>query len=191
VLDNYGMPAEDFNGKPVSMIVGFPCIPDFEQHPEWIPRWDACYVAAEGSLESLERQATMYRTVMRLLGLPQKPLLSYTAEAVFPNALTPTDIIGVQLYVTGNQGPNDLRALAASRLAPVAHRRVALICQAYDRNGQYAGDLDALQPVYAEIAEAHQNVEYILWFSDGRKGGTRDHEAIRRWHHATLAACGS
>jgi hypothetical protein len=190
IIDPLALPAEDYDGTPVGMITSVACLTDLAIHPEWWVRWDAIYLPAEGDAALLERLAAAVRRFAADLGLPPRPFLSYTAGWTFPNALTPTDIIGVQLYMAGAQGPADLRAMAASVLPPVAHRRVALICQAYDRAGLYTGDLAALQPVYAEIAERWRNVEYLLWFSDGRTGGTRDHEEIRRWHLATLKACG-
>jgi hypothetical protein len=190
IIDPLALPAEDYNGKPVGMILDPACLWTLVDHPEWWPRVEAVYLTAEGDAGMLERKAQVVRWLITQLGLSAKPMLSYTAGSVFPRALDPQDIIGVQLYLTGNQGPNDLRELAASLLPQVQHRRVALICQAYDRAGAYTGDLAALQPVYAEIAEAWPNCEYVLWFSDGRKGGVRDHENIRPWHLATLAACG-
>jgi hypothetical protein len=184
------LPPEDYAGKPVGMITSVACLTDLATHPEWWDRWEAIYLTAEGDQVLLEKMAKAVRTFAAALGLPPKPFLCYTAGSIFPNALTPTDIIGVQLYLTGSQGPDVLRALADSVLPSLAHRRVALICQAYDRSGIYIGDLAALQPVYAEIAEKWKNAEYLLLFSDGRKGGTRDHEEMRPWHKAMLAACG-
>lgn len=188
IIDPLALPAEPFEGRPVKMIVDAACLFEMARHPEWWDQWVGTYLAAEGDVVLLERMATAVRTLSENLGLPQKPLITYTANVLFPDALTATDVIGVQAYAEVGWTPARLQARTTDALNRVHHRRVALICQAYDRaNPYWTGErLAALQPVYWELARQFSNIEYLLLFSDGRRGGTRDHREMRPWHEAMV-----
>ncbi len=137
----------------------------------------------------------MARTMMADMGLQVKPFIVYSGNRPAVELADGATWIGVQLYVEGGQGPDDLRRLAAIWAPVVRAVPVVLICQAYDRNSTYHGDLAALQPVYAEITRNWQldgiNVKALLWFSDGRPGGTRSHEEMRPWHVEIASAAGT
>lgn len=175
------------------MVLGLPCL--LHEHlTAWWPLVDAVYVAAEGDLAQLERDAALARYIMQWRGLGQRPVLAYTAGVVFPDALTSTDIIGIQAYAAvEGEDPQAFQARMSETLSEVRHRRVALICQAYDRARPqiWTGErLATLQPVYWELARQFPNIEYLLLFSDGRRGGTRDNPEMRPWHEAMVAANG-
>lgn len=171
------------------MILGSTCL--LHEHlANWWDLVDAVYVSAEGDVAQLERDAELARYIMRHRQLTLKPILSYTADMVFTDALTPTDIIGIQAYANAGETPEEFQARLAGGLKWVKHRRVALICQAYDRfNPWWTGPrLEALQVVYWNLARQFPNIDYILLFSDGRRGGTRDYPELRRWHTAMVIA---
>lgn len=171
------------------MILGSTCL--LHEHlANWWDLVDAVYVSAEGDVAQLERDAELARYIMRHRQLTLKPILSYTADMVFTDALTPTDIIGIQAYANAGETPEEFQARLAGGLKWVKHRRVALICQAYDRfNPWWTGPrLEALQVVYWNLARQFSNIDYILLFSDGRRGGTRDYPELRRWHTAMVIA---
>jgi hypothetical protein len=175
-------------------LIGIPCIETMAETPERWASVPAIYVAAEAAadpVEMIKRKRDMARQMMRTLGVPERPFLAYTGAVPRWELADGMTWMAIQLYVSGSQGPADLRALAATLKPAKAQQQVALICQAYDRNASYVGDLEALQVVYADIARdwmADTKVRALLWFSDGRPGGTRDHEAIRAWHSATVRA---
>ncbi len=183
------LPAEPQpDGSLTRLILGLPCLLH-EQVAAWWPLVDAIYVPAEAGVEALEQDAALARTICSARGLPPRPILSYTGAAVYPDALTDTDILGVQLYLEAGETETDLRAYAASVAPAVAHRDTALVVQAYDRNGTWTGaDLAALQPVFYDLACAWPRCRYLCWFSDGRLGGTRSHPEMRPWHLAIDAA---
>jgi hypothetical protein len=161
------------------------------QIAEWWDRIDAVQIVNESTNPAgIEESPRFARMLMRERGLSPKPLLSYTAGNVFPMSLSDTDILGVQFYAPKGSGPEYVHALAAQVWPQIQHRaRVAIIGQAYDRGGWFTGaELAALQPVLYEIACAWYNCEYLLWFSDSRTGGTRDHEEMRSWHTAISQA---
>jgi len=188
ITDAGAYPAE--YGLP--MIVSPECLFVAAQDGEfWRAAWarvQGVYIAAEDSVADLTTMARVAGLLMDELGLPRRPFVSYTGGALFPMALGPTDIIGVQLYLAPGQGPDALRALAARVMPTVEYRRVAIISQCYNRNGAYREDLTALQPVYAAIVAQHANVEYLLQFSDGRLGGSRSYPALRPWQRAISRA---
>lgn len=183
------LPAEPLpDGTPVRMILGLPCL--LHEHLDaWWSLVDAVYVAAEGDVARLERDAALARQIMAHRQLAPKPLIGYTGRQVYPQALEPTDLLAVQLYLERGEGAASLRHVAAELASQLGDRRVALIAMAFDRLGWFTGaELAALQPVYYEIASAWPTCEYLLAFSDGRPGGTRTHEALRPWHAAITTA---
>ena len=133
------------------------------------------------------------------MGVVCPPFITYTQdktkEAVDAWGDDPNVIIGVQLYVTGNQGPDDLRTLAAQQQAITGACPVCLNAQAYDRTTgnppapTYHGDLAALVPVYADIVRGWPQVQYVWPFSYYRKGGAYDHPEIIPWWRAFARAC--
>jgi hypothetical protein len=190
IVDDHGMPAETrADGTTPRMIIGLSQLLH-PQLPLWWDRVDAVYVAVENDEAGLERYAAVARYLMRELGLSPKPILSYSAGSVFPLALDEDDILGIQFYAPRGEGPDYFRRLAAEVWPRIRDRkRVAIIGQAYDRGGWFTGaELAALQPVLYEVACAWPNCEYLLWFSDARTGGTRDHEEMRPWHTAIADA---
>jgi len=194
IIDPLGLPAEPFEGKPIKMIVDPACLFTMADHPEWWDRWVGVYLTAEGSEVLLERKADTVRMMLERLGLPEKPLLSYTADKIFPNSLGVGDIIGVQAYGHVAGEPNEsIYARVAAQLQTVRHRRVALVAQAYDRaNPAYWTNdrLAALQPLWWQICREFSNIEYLPLFSDGRKGGTRNNPAMRPWHREMVRLAG-
>ena len=177
------LPAEDSPAGPVRMIVGLPCLLHEQLAAMW-DRVDAVYVAAESDAAKLEQDAALARYIMGHRGLAWRPLISYTGNALYPSALTASDLIGVQGYGVDGETPDALTARLRPWLRSVQHRRVALICQAYDRASAYwtGARLAALQPTWWALAREFTNIEAILLFSDGRKGGTRDYPEMRPIH---------
>lgn len=116
-------------------------------------------------------------------------LALYDGGAVLPDAPCPIGITGLEVY----SEPGEPLAAADDRLRrwlaawPKAH--VILIGQAYDRNGQErdAQKLLALQALPLQLAVDFPQVRGVLYFSDGRAGGTRDHETWRPIHAAAAA----
>jgi hypothetical protein len=190
VIDSLALPPEPCAGRPVRMIIDAGCLFEMSRHPEWWDQWAGTYVAAESDEALLTRMAETVRMMSTRLGLPARPVISYTAGTLYPNALEPADIIGVQAYAHRGETPEQVRARVAADLARVAHRRVALICQAYDRADSFwtAARLAALQPVWWDLARTAPQVEMLLLFSDGRRGGTRDYEAALRPYHRAMVA---
>lgn len=186
------LPAEPRpDGTHVRMILGLPCL--LHEHlARWWDQVDAVYVAAEGHEAQLEQDAGVARWLMQARGLAPKPIVSYTGAAVFPEALEADDLLGVQLYLEPGETPEALRARAQAIWPQVAHRRLVIIGQAYDRGGAFTGEvIAALQPVLYDLACAWPTCEALLWFSDGRPGGVRDYEAeVRPWHNAIAEAIG-
>lgn len=190
IVDDHGLPAEGrADGSVPRMIVGLGQLLH-PQLPGWWDRVDAVYVAVENDEAGLERYATVARYLMRELHLAPKPILSYSAGSVFPHALEEDDILGIQFYAPRGEGPDYFRRWAEAVWPQIQGRkRVAIIGQAYDRGGWFTGaELADMQPVLYEIASAWPNCEYLLWFSDARAGGTRDHEEMRPWHVAIADA---
>lgn len=189
------LPAEPRpDGTPVRMILGLPCL--LHEHlARWWDQVDAVYIIAETSnVAEVNTTADFARMLMRERGLSPKPLLSYTAGHVLRDTLEPDDILGVQLYAERGADPvASIRAQAARIWPQIQHRRrVAIIGQAYDRGGWFTGaQIAAIQPVLYETACAWPNCELLVWFSDSRRGGTRDYEAqVRPWHDAIAEAIG-
>lgn len=193
IVDDYGLPAEPHpDGYTPRMIVGAGQL-IHGQIASWWDQVDAVYIIAETSnVAEVNTTADFARMLMRERGLSPKPLLSYTAGHVLPDALAPTDILGVQLYAERGADPvASIRAQAARIWPQIQHRsRVAIIGQAYDRGGWFTGaQIAAIQPVLYETACAWPNCELLVWFSDSRRGGTRDYEAeVRPWHQAIAEA---
>jgi len=161
------------------------------QMPEWWDRVDAVYVAVEGNPLRLGNMVALAKSLMTTLKLAPKPVLTYSGPTLVPAAIGFGDILGVQLYADRGPDPEgNLRAQAAAYESQIRNvPRVAVIGQAYDRGGWFTGTAcAALQPVLYEIACRWSNCEYLLWFSDARTGGTRDHEEMRPWHQAIADA---
>jgi hypothetical protein len=192
IVDEYGLPSDPTpDGFSPSMIVSPPCLWQMVNHPEWWPRTTGVYICAEGSLDLLNATASTTRYLMQQLGLPDWPLITYTGNALFPDALRPTDTIGVQLYCPKDRVMTPAEALAMGRteLVKVRHRKVALVCQAYDRARPdvWTGEaLAAVQSAWWQLALENPNVWLIALFSDGRTGGVRWHEEMRPYHHAMV-----
>lgn len=147
-------------------------IPTMAQTPAIWATVAALYVAAERSgdpVGSVRRQIQSGLVMMALYEVPFRPFIVYlggdmaavaglvadppTVEFPAGTILRATVWPGLQLYLTGNQGPDDLRALArAWNAALPADCPCVLIAQAYTRSGAYTGSLTALVPVYYEIA---------------------------------------
>ncbi len=190
IVDDHGLPAEPrADGSCPRMIVGLGQLLH-PQMPEWWGKVDAVYVAVENDEPGLHTLMGLARYLMQRRSLTPKPLLTYTGGPIFPAVHRPEDILGVQFYAPKGAGPEYFRQLAAEVWPKVQSvPRVAIIGQAYDRAGWFDGPtLAAMQPVLYEIACAWPNCEYLLWFSDARTGGTRDHEEMRPYHQAIYEA---
>jgi len=188
ILDDYGMPAEPHpDGHTPRMIIGTSQLL-LGQTAAWWDRIDAVHIVNESpNPAGIAESARFARMLMRERGLPPKPLLSYTAGNVFPMSLADTDILGVQLYAERGTDPvANIRAQAVAIWPQIQHRtRVAIVGQAYDRGGWVNDEqLVALQYALYDVACEWTNCEMLLWFSDSRVGGTRDHEAMRPVHQA-------
>ena len=128
------------------------------------------YIGEEESLDSLEDNVKAYRTDPEFAG---KPIITYTARQGW--IVEGNDIIhGVEGYLLREEGtPQETADMLRVQLGQSLSRykpehRLALIAQAYDRNGTWGNagpHLAAMQPVYYEVAQADQRVEAILWFS--------------------------
>lgn len=192
IVDDHGLPAEPHpDGHTPRMIIGLSQIPAAAR---WWDQVDAVNVAVENDEVGLNRMADLARMNMDWLGLAPKPILSYSGGAVYPNALHEDDILGIQLYADRSADPAANIMAQAARIGPLIQqrRRVAIIGQAYDRGGWFTGpQIAAIQPVLYETACAWPNCELLLWFSDSRRGGTRDYEVeVRPWHKVIAEAIG-
>lgn len=191
IIDDHGLPSETrADGSCPRMIVGLGQLLH-AQMPSWWDRVDAVYVAVEGDELALANLVALAQSIMDWRHLAPKPVLTYSGQILYPAAIGPDDILGVQLYANRVADPvADLRAQAAAYWPQIQHLpRVAVIGQAYDRGGWFTDDqLAAIQPVIYEIACLWPNCVYLLWFSDARQGGTRDHEVMRPWHLAIADA---
>lgn len=189
IVDDHGLPAEQHpDGHTPRMIIGLSQIP---AAIAWWDRVDAINVAVENNEAGLNRMADLARHNMEWFGLEQKPILSYSGDSVYPNVLHDDDILGIQLYAERNTDPvQNIREQAEKIWLLIKNRRrIAIIGMAFDRLGWFNGEqLAAVQPVLYDIACAWPNCEYLLWFSDARIGGTRDHEEMRPWHIAIANA---
>ena len=181
IVDAHGLPAEtDPDGRVPKMIISPECLWEVAKHPEWWPRVVGVYVGNEsndGGM-ALTRHSETARLLQDRLGLPNWQHVTYTAGHVWPDALRPTDWIGVQVYMSVGQGPTDALHIGRTGLAALRHRwNTAIIGQVYDRaNPTYWTEdrIAALLPVYWQLAREFPNVRAILLFSEGRKGGYRD-----------------
>jgi hypothetical protein len=98
-------------------------------------------------------------------------------------------LTGLECYSTPGEPIAMLEANVRAWLASWPGAAVMLIGQAYDRNGaetdrQKLADLQALP---LRLAVDFPQIKGILWFSDGRKGGTRDNEWWRPIHTQAAA----
>lgn len=168
-------------------------------------RVDAIYLSAEVAADpvgSMKRQRDSIRRTCLEMGVLPRPFITYTGgDTQSALALLEPDgqtIIGVQLYLMGTEGPDDLRKLAAAQRAITGAAPVALICQAYGRwagytkdTALYTGDLAALVPVYAEIVRDWPDVQFVGAFSWRRKGGLLDYpEVMSAWAAFAKSALG-
>ncbi len=116
-------------------------------------------------------------------------LALYDGGHVLPDTPCPVGLTGLECY----SEPGEPLAVVDDRLRrwlrawPQA--RVILIGQAYDRNGleHDAQKLAALQVLPLQLAVDFPQVAGVFYFSDGRPGGTRDHETWRPIHAAAAA----
>ncbi len=172
-----------------------PVIVDYTLLEEAADSWDrvvAIYVACETGPYRLPALVPNTRGKLWTMGLPRRPILVYQADRLL-NCYQ--DWWGVQLYY---ERFCDVVEAAEATMLDLARVPVMLICQAYDRRkgaepyprvwqGSDA-ELAALQPQYLEVARRWPNVLGLLWFSDGRAGGTREYPLVREWHRRILAA---
>lgn len=107
-----------------------------------------------------------------------------------PPPLRPGQFYGLQAYCGVGETISEFWTAIGLELLRFPVGRVALVFQAYDRNGSETNltKLKDLQATAPEFARQFPQVAMILWFSDGRPGGTRDHEDLREWHYAIMAA---
>lgn len=192
IIDDHGMPAETrANGTTPRMIVGLGQLLH-AQLPGWWDQVDAVYVAVENDPVALTSSVGLAKYLMSWRKLSPRPVLTYSGATIDPATIGPHDILGVQLYAEPGRDPVANIQAQAAVYAPQIRgvRRVAVIGQAYDRGGLFTGaQIAALQPVLYDIACGWPNCEYLLWFSDSRKGGTRDYEPeVRPWHTAIAQA---
>jgi hypothetical protein len=182
IVDALALPAEDWHGQRVDMVVSRECLWEVARHPDWWERVVGVYVSNEEG--QWERDARTVRWLMRELGLPAWPLVSYTTT--HPEWAASAEVLGVQAYCEPGE---DAAALEARmrRVLP-RDRKVALIAQAYDRNGAWTGDLTTLFPVYDRLVRDYANIVMVLAFSDGRRGGMRDHPECYPWLQAMVEA---
>jgi hypothetical protein len=150
------------------------------------------YYASPGVGERLSKIASMY------VGLPATNV-NYPPGTVFLHdggSSLPIEVVasplvqGLEIYSDPGESMETVRARVHAWFATNPGARVLLVGQAYDRNGAELDTLKMaeLQKFIVSVAGAYQQVEGILWFSDGRRGGTRDHEEWRAFHRAVFTA---
>lgn len=159
-------------------------------HMSIATRWEsvaAIYLAVEGVtgdlVEALRRHRQWARYTMDWFRVPRRPVIVYAGadvEALRRLVLDDAETwAGVQLYLTGNQGPDDLRQLQRTAFDTLAPFPVVQLAQAFDRRtgntpdtATYHGDLSALVPVFYEGArDLGTRHKGTLAFSWKRPGG--------------------
>lgn len=124
------------------------------------------------------------------LGLQQKPIgACFTPEQIETLDLSHVvclDFILVEAYHDlGNPDPyNQIRTRLKKQLGKIAqHKDVAVVMQAYDRNGQFK---DIKQMEHIQLATADISRDFgalaIVMFAYGRVGGTRDYPELQAVH---------
>ena len=156
-------------------------------------RWEsvvALWVASSGNVSELESKAALAVNQMRGLNLPRRPVLGYLDHGrKWERLPVGVDWFGQQLYCEPSESLQAFEARAHERLSWFpSNARLVLVAQAYDRNGAETDEAKmlALQALWPKPIDSRRTS--VLWFSDGRAGGTRAHEAWRPWHRALVAA---
>lgn len=92
--------------------------------------------------------------------------------------------LGLEAYASIDESVGVVENRFVQFLEAYPNCKVIIIGQAYDRNGTELNNqkLMDLQVLPLWLAAKYDNIEGILEFSDGRKGGTRDHEWWREVH---------
>lgn len=151
----------------------------------------AIYVAS-GNPDALSGGVALARQLMAAAGLSMRPILAFL-DGWPPYVTTEAEIVGVELYCDPAESLAAFVARASAGLASLGalppSKSLALIVEAYDRNGaeQDEAKLLALQALWPELARSPRTFG-TLFFSDGRSGGTRNHEDLRPWHRTMVAA---
>jgi hypothetical protein len=154
--------------------------------PEYWAKVAGFYLAAEASDAGLARML-LYRRIAQMscveLGVSCPPFFAYIDKnEVPPESLVDGNTsLPLRFYVDPGQGPERVHELAAYYREHVPQGTpVVVFGMAYDRNGAYTDDLRPIILAAADVArewEANDpgSVRALIYFSDGRKGGVRDH----------------
>lgn len=174
--------AAEARRSPVPVILDGPSLGEVKGLPVI-----ARYVEAGDGEELARRAARIAFSGVPVIGvcdgfLPEDPIACVDWLGLEVYARTPAEAVATI----------KARVRETMRRLPTAQPLV-LVGQAYDMRatvdgpGWYHGDLEALSRVTIELAR-DARVWAVLWFSDGRPGGTRDHPELRPWHEALLRA---
>lgn len=111
-----------------------------------------------------------------------------TGDAIFASGL---DWIGLEAYVAppGDASP-DVNAknletfLTAAKARVPADKKLVVVMQAYDRNGQWTNEatLAKLQTATYELVRDEPRLLALTMFAYGRPGGTHDHPSLGHEH---------
>lgn len=99
------------------------------------------------------------------------------------------EVTGLEMYSDPGESVASCEARMRAWLSRFPTAKVVLVAQSYDRNGLETDEqkLADLQAIPLRLAVDFPQIGGILMFSDGRKGGTRDHEIWRPLHAAAAA----
>lgn len=111
-------------------------------------------------------------------------LALYDGGHVLPETPCPGGITGLETYCDPGESLAACELRVRAWLTRWSPAPVWLIAQAYDRNGleQDPQKLADLQALPLRLAAEYPQIRGVLWFSDGRRGGSRDHEWWRPVH---------
>jgi hypothetical protein len=175
----------------VPVIITPNCIPVLKD------RWDrviALYVGPEGVIADNLREAEKAVLETNRLGLPRKPVVAYFTDGQMKE-LTPQtslpfiDWIGIQAYFMSAPTPWQLQQFWADRLGRIpAGKKVAVIAQAYDRNGVWTNEkeLAALQPYLMQPIYENKAIAFLM-FAYARPGGAKFYPRMLEWHQAFVS----
>ena len=150
------------------------------------PDWDRA--TTEAKINTLKSKINSRGLSPKPIGITHSRGPILTTDSIFASNL---DWVAIEAYVDppGNsvsernvENLNNLLTQAKARVP--ANKKIILIMQAYDRNGQW-GNINTLKdlqkPVYMQSYN-DQRVDAILMFSYGRGGGSRDHPELKVMH---------
>lgn len=169
---------------PLAMIISPNCIDDA------VPHWNrVAAVFVEGDPTTLPGMVSDAKRAMAGRSLLAKPVLALR-DGWPPVAVPGADWIGVECYCDPTENSATFQLRIEHALATLPDQPIALIGEAYDRNHTETdiAKVAVIQDLWAHWAHMDRRILSVLLFSDGRAGGTRDHEVWRPWHRNFAAA---